>query len=161
MLCLDTGERIGAVFASQWDWLEGSWIQFPAEVRKGGRRDRKYFLSSQTCGLLYRIRQCRADEERVFPWPYHPGYLWDLYRKILVAAGLPSRREDKFHRLRKTHASVLHQAGLDATKALDHQDRRTTDRYLDPRFCTDVRPSRILAAYLATPGTKPKRKNTG
>jgi integrase len=136
---------------------EGSW----SSVRKGGRRDRKYLLSSQTCGLLYKIRQCRADTQAIFPWPYHPGYLWDLYRKILVAAGLPSRREDKFHRLRKTHASVLHQAGLDASKALDHQDRRTTERYLDPRFCTDARPSKILAAYLAVPKATNRKDKAG
>lgn len=150
-LALDTGERIGAVFPARWEWMDGQWIEVPAETRKGGRRDRRYYLSPGTCGLLNRIKQFQADRDRIFPWPYNPNYLWRKFGDILERAKLPHGRQDKFHRLRKTHASVLHAAGIDAQEALDHQHRRTTKRYLDPRFERKVRPSEILKDYLANP----------
>lgn len=156
MLALDTGERIGGMFDAEWSWLEGQWLHIPAEARKGGRRDRKYWLSATTCGLLNRIRQCRADEARIFVWPFHRNYLWRRYEAILAAARLPHGREDKFHRLRKTTASVLHSKGINAQEALDHQHRRTTRRYIDPRFVQCTKPSEILADFLANPTLRQK-----
>lgn len=150
MLALDTGERIGAVVPARWDWIEGQWIEIPAETRKGSRRDRRYWITPQTCGLINRIKQFRADPEQIFPWPYNPNYIWKKYGGILEKAKLPHGRQDKFHRLRKTHASVLHAAGIDATEALDHQHRRTTKRYLDPRFKRDTKASQVVGDFYST-----------
>jgi integrase len=147
MLALDTGERIGAVSPARWDWMDGQWIEVPAETRKGGRRDRRYWITPQTCGLLNRIKQYRADTIKIFPWPYSPGYLWIKYGDILKAARLPHGRQDKFHRLRKTFASVINAAGIDAQEALDHQHSRTTKRYLDPRFKRNNRNSEVVGKF--------------
>lgn len=151
MLALDTAERIGAVRAARWDWLEDRWIQIPAEVRKGGKRDKKYWLSPTTFSLLSMVRKHDAQSELILPWPYCENSIWIEYGKILKAAGLPHGRQDKFHRLRKTTASVLFAAGCNPQEALDHQHRRTTRRYIDPRFTRDIQPSDYLAKFLSEP----------
>lgn len=155
-VALDTGERIGAVQPAEWGWLDGNWLEVPAESRKGGKRDRKYWICDSTVELLGSIRKLKADKKKIFPWPHNPTYLWGKYKKILDLAGLPNGRNDAFHKLRRTHASVLHAAGFDAQEALDHQHRRTTRRYLDPRFERNVKPSEVLAEYLRTPGKREK-----
>ena len=160
MLALDTAERIGAVAPASWHWLEGQWVHVPAEVRKNGRRDRRYFISSTTCGLINRIRQYRADDELIFPWPYSKQYLWQKYDRILQDARLPHGREDKFHRLRKTTASVVHAAGMNAQEALDHQNRRTTRRYIDPRFVQSAKPSDEISKFLSTPTETNRRRRS-
>lgn len=160
MTCLDTGERIGAVRKIRWEWLEGAWLLIPAEARKGGKRDRRYLLSRHTVSVLAAIRKDTAGAE-VFPWPYCDMYIWSKFSQLLEAAGLPKGRRDKFHRLRRTTASVVHQAGMDATEALDHAQRRTTQRYLDPRFSRDDQPSKIIADFLRNPPPPRGKRNTG
>ena len=147
LLCLDTGERIGAVRQARWDWLCGDWLRIPAEARKGGRRDRAYRLSVDTLGHLAEVRT-RSPVD-VFPWPYCPVYLWTLFGDLLKSAGLPSDRRHKFHMLRRTTASVVHAAGMDAQDVLDHQYRRTTQRYLDPRFAPNRQACDALAEFLS------------
>ena len=156
MLALDTGERIGALIECRWDWLEGDWLIIPAEVRKGKHRDRHYLLGSGTILRLHELRK-QANSDRMFLWPYCSMYLWRKFGDILEAAGLPSGRRDKFHRLRRTCASVIHAAGLDATEALDHTHRRTTQAYLDPRFKREDQPSKIIQDWLRNP--QPRRKD--
>lgn len=157
MTCLDTGERIGAVRQLKWAWVENDWVLFPAEVRKGGKRDRRYLISPHTVNVLAAIREHTPSRE-VFPWPYSHGYVWTKFAEILKDAGLPEGRRDKFHRLRRTTASVVHQAGQDATEALDHAQRRTTQRYLDPRFARDDQPAKLLADFLRHPPKDGNRK---
>jgi len=153
-LALDTGERIGALSQVRWDWIQAEWILVPAEARKGSRADRSYRLSSEVVDLLEQVRKCRASGPLVFHWPYCRMYLWTKYKKLLKEAGLPSTRRDAFHKLRRTTASVSYAAGLDPQDVLDHQYRRTTQRYLDPKFQRTQQPCDILAAYLANPGKK-------
>ncbi len=150
-IALDTGERIGAVRSIQWAWLQGEWLMIPAEVRKGKTRDRRYSLSSLTLSAIRRLRPLVGSRKDMFPWPYGETYLWNRYAVVLKAAGLPQTRKHQLHCLRKTFGSVVHAAGMDAQAALDHADRRTTQRYLDPRLSREVKPSDILAAYLANP----------
>lgn len=151
MLALDTAERIGAVRAARWEWLEDRWIQMPAEVRKGGKRDKKYWLSPLTHSLIMQMKKLNADAVLILPWPRCSNSIWIEYGKILKAAGLPNGRQDKFHRLRKTTASVLFAAGCNPQEALDHQHRRTTKRYIDPRFTREIQPSDYLAKFLSEP----------
>lgn len=145
---LDTGERISAIRAARWDWLSGQWLTIKAEARKGKTRDRAYRLSAETAKLLAKMRKQSRDKELIFPWPYNGNYLWNRYKRILTLAGLPADRDRKFHACRKTLASAVYAAGMDAQDALDHSDRRTTQRYLDPRLTRSQHPSEILAAYL-------------
>jgi enoyl-CoA hydratase/carnithine racemase len=51
----------------------------------------------------------------------------------------------------RTKYMVMTGERIDAQTALDHADRRTTQRYLDPRLSRETKPSDILAAYLANP----------
>ena len=52
MVCLDSGERVGALMDARWDWLQHDWLMVPAESRKGGRRDRCYSLQPATLKQL-------------------------------------------------------------------------------------------------------------
>lgn len=153
-LTLDTGERIGAVRKARWEWLQGEWLLVPAECRKGKTRDRRYRLSPSTTQSLSNLMKATGCRREVFPWPYVDNYLWDKYKKILKKAGLPATRKHQLHCLRKTVGSAVYAAGMDPQDALDHSDRRTTQRYLDPRFTRDRQPCDVLAEYLADPGKR-------
>lgn len=150
-LALDTGERIGAIRQAQWSWVQGEWLLVPAETRKGKTRDRRYRLSPETTDALKAIKKINPADKNVFPWPYCASYIWDKYRKVLRRAGLPTGRKYMLHCLRKTVGSAVHAAGLDAQDVLDHADKRTTRRYLDPRFTRVEQPCDILATMLANP----------
>jgi len=156
LLALDTGERIGALRQASWGWFRGEWFNVPAEARKGGRRDRAYRLGSDTIGHMLAIRL--VSPAKPFPWQYCDMYLWNLFGKLLESAGLPATRRDKFHKLRRTTASAVHAAGMDAQEALDHQYRRTTSRYLDPRFTASRQPCDVLAEFLANPTPRIEEK---
>lgn len=148
-LTLDTGERAGAIRQAQWSWLQGGWLCVPAEARKGKTRDRRYRLSAETTALLKEMRKSSTDRENIFPWPYGYTYFWNRYRKILKAAGLPATRKHQLHCLRKTTASAVYAAGLDPQEAMDHADRRTTARYLDPRFSRERQSCDVLAEFIS------------
>lgn len=153
-VCLDTGERIGAVKQATWDMLEHGWLLIPAEHRKGGKRDRRYRLSEDTLQVLEKMRPYCTRE--IFPWPYTATYLWNRYDKILQKAGLPHGPKDKFHRCRKTLGSVAYAAGLDPQEVLDHSSRRVSQAYLDARFTRTTAPSTILRQWLS--GTLPSQQ---
>ena len=132
----DTGERIGAALQTEWPQVDlaGGWITIRAETRKGRLSDKLSRLHPSTVELLERIQFPRRD--RVWPWPYHPLYLYRVYGDILRRAGLPDGRERKFHCVRKscaTHLTAL--AGEAAAQAaLGHSDVRITRQaYIDPR----------------------------
>jgi integrase len=150
-VCLDTGERISAITQAKWSWIERSWLLIPAEARKGRKRDRRYLLSQESMRSISDIRRYSTHSESIFPWPYCPTYLWTKYTKLLKDAGLPHGRKDKFHRFRKTVGSVVYAAGMDAQDVLDHQSRRTTAAYLDPRFSRSQQASDVIANWLRHP----------
>lgn len=156
-ICLDSGERIGALMQSEWSWLDNGSINIRGEVRKGGKRDKWFQLSDETNDLLMKMRNYRQSQF-IFHWPYSHTYIWNRYAKILERAGLPTGRKCGWHRIRKTSASVAYQAGLDPQELLDHTDRRTTQRYLDPRFTRATQASSILADWLRNPPVVHKQK---
>lgn len=153
---LDTGERVGALLACEWGWLEGNELFIRSHARKGNKSDRAYRLSPETVQMLAQLRM-HSTSRVIFDWPYCKTYFWRKYGKLVESAGLPSGRDSKMHRLRKTTASVANAAGLNAQDALDHSDRRTTQRYLDPRFSRSTQPADILQAWLR--GEKPQPAN--
>lgn len=155
-MMLDTGERVGAIREARWTWFERGSLLVPAEFRKGGKRDKYFPLSRETVELLSQMRKISCDKTNVFVWTYSKTYLWNRYKKLVESSGLPSGRQSQTHRLRKTHASVAHAAGLDAQKLLDHSSARTTARYIDARFATEVKPSDVLSAWLSNPPAPPE-----
>lgn len=150
-LALDTGERIRALRSAKWSWLDRTWMKFPAEARKGGKRDRLYLLSGETLESLAKIRRSSSDAQNVFEWPYSETYLWYMWADLIKSAGLNPGRKSGLHRLRKTVASVAYAGGMDAQDVMDHSDRRTTQRYIDPRFVRDVQASQVVANWLRHP----------
>ena len=146
-LCLDTGERIGAVRVAQWDWLNDDWLIVPAESRKGKTRDRAYQLSPHTMELLGELRKA-AIGSTIFYFPREPGYLWRRLAHIQAKAGLPVDRRSKWHRMRRTVATAVHASGGDAQAAMDHSSRKTTDSYIDPRATKTVANSSVVTDYL-------------
>lgn len=148
----DTGERIGAVLLIQWQHvdLRRGYVAVPAANRKGGRKGRTYRLHAETVAMLRRMRT--AAVALVFPWPWSATYLWNRYAKILHAAGLPSDRKSKFHRMRRSVASWFEAAGHNSTEFLGHSSRKVTRAYLDPRIVHATHAADVLFRPTATPG---------
>ncbi len=148
-LLLETGERIGAVEAAEWSWLEGGYLKVPGEHRKGRKSDAMYKLSDGLIALLKTMRELSRQNKIFFRREFRTT-LWSSYGLILRRAGLPHGSKDKFHRFRRTVASVLDSKGHNATKALDHSRAEVTKRsYLDPRFDTSMPTSQIMAEWMS------------
>lgn len=134
----DSGERIGALIQSRWEWVSRddqgrTWLTIPAEARKGQAEDRTYQLSPESVAWLHTIQRPKRD--LIWPWPYAESYLWIAYRRLRRRAGLPTDRNSSFHRMRRSVASHFEAAGGNATVLLGHSDRKVTRQsYLDPRI---------------------------
>lgn len=144
----DTAERLGALRNLKWKNLDQTtgWIQIPAELRKWKSADLAFRLHPETLTALEELRPSanRSAEAVVFPWPYNPKYLWVLYREVLKSANLPSGRQQMFHAIRRTVASHLDRAGVDASRVLGHLDRATTGAYISPTISSPPTPSAML-----------------
>lgn len=156
-VCIDCGERIGAILLVQWSWLEDESLHIPAEARKGNKEDRWFPLSKETLDVLHEIRKY-STSSTMFEWPYCRTYFWMRYRHVVKSAGLPTDRKSSTHRLRKTHASVAYAHGMDVQSLLGHSDRRTTNAYIDPTFERKTKASEVLAAWLRNPPPNDLRK---
>lgn len=132
----ESAERIGAVMACEPHDFAAPYLTVRAEHRKGGKRDRVYRLSPETCDAVARAR----GKRRLFEWPQNRLYLWTKYRDVVARAGLGRGRQLSFHQLRRSAASHYAALGGDAVKLLDHSSPRITNRwYLDKRL-TDREP---------------------
>lgn len=139
----DTGERIGAVLATEWNHLRDNWLVVPAHLRKGRRRGMTYRLHPSTAAHMESMRL--PLRELLFPWPHAQNYIYHKYSRILKQAGLPCDSHSKFHRMRRSVATHLEIHGGDATLQLGHCDRRTTEKsYLDPRMRPTQHPADLL-----------------
>lgn len=144
LLCAyDTGERISAIMSLTFEDFSSSGVIFRAAHRKGNRRDIFRQIGQETVDAINVIR---SEREKVWPWPYHPNYLWRKFSRVLMNAQLPSGRRHKFHKIRRTTASFFQANGGSAQALLDHSSPATTRRYLDPRIvqgfsAPDVLPS--------------------
>lgn len=140
----DSAERITAIMSLLWSDidLEGGFVHFRAETRKGKMADNDARLHPGTVELLRRMPRAEMSDP-VFPWPYAYHTLWCRYRRLLKGAALPCDRAHKFHALRKSAASWFEAAGGNATELLQHTSRQVTRQYLDVRitgkqFAADV-----------------------
>ena len=143
----DTGARISAVMACQWDWLSGPILTIPAEVQKQNA-DQRYTLRGQTLEAIAKLRTWQKHEDGkyrrtgltgpLFAWPYDPsGSPWKVlnrhYREILDAAGLPTEARDLFHKIRRTTATRIadSRGRVAAQSYLGHSSAKVTARYID------------------------------
>jgi integrase len=131
----DTAERISAVTAVERSDIDLRSREITYRVRKGRGRTITKPISRSTARAIRQWLEVCSDNR-----PFAVVGLTSIYYhldRILVDAGIPPEKRNKFHALRKSHASYLHRAGGDATEALDHADGRVTRLYyLDPRVTT-------------------------
>lgn len=132
----ESAERIGAILLCVPGDFVPPVLHVRAEVRKGGKRDRAYRLSVETCSLVSRA----CGTRRLFEWPQNPGYLWLKYKDVVARAGLGHDRKCGFHQLRRSAASHFAAAGGDPVKLLDHSSPRITQRWYLDRRLTDRDP---------------------
>jgi len=131
-LCLATGERTEAMLSLRWNMLAGDVLSVPASVRKGRRKPARYHLPAEVVRVLEELRPFTGKFPTIFHAEWQPLHFYYHYTQLLQAAGLPTGRDFKPQKLRKSFASFLEAAGGDATTALGHVDRRTTkESYLD------------------------------
>lgn len=145
-LIWDTGERISATLALEWDdlaWDTGD-IVSKAENRKGKKTDKAFRLHPDTIVVLRGLREF-VRGPKILEIDFTIFTVWNRYRKLLAEAGLPTDRNHKFHCMRRSVASYFEAAGGDATKLLGHSSRRVTERsYLDPMIVEQRHASEIL-----------------
>ena len=125
----ETGERIGAHLELRWGDidLEGCWITFPAEGRKGHTRDLRRRISPDLAAWLATF--AGTHRSAVWAWPGAETNLWTTFRKLCERQGIMPRG---FHGFRKASATYVALAGGDATAHLDHSDPRLAKKhYLD------------------------------
>jgi integrase len=136
---LETGERISAILNTPRHCWQRPTLVVPAGVRKGGRQERVYELSPEACDLVDAV-SCH-NGPTVFWWAASGTALRKRWKTITRRAGLGDGRDVQFHALRRSTASHLAAAGLDATSYLGHSTDRITRRsYLDPRVVDSRRP---------------------
>lgn len=136
---LETGERINAILNTPRHCWQRPTLTVPATIRKGGRQERIYELSPEACDLVDAVS--RHGGPTVFWWVASDTALRKRWKTITRRAGLGDGRDVQFHALRRSTASHLAAAGLDATTYLGHSTDRITRRsYLDPRVVDSKRP---------------------
>jgi len=132
LVSYDTGIRSGTLWQLQLTdvSLSSRSIRFRAETQKN-RQAQILRIHSQTVAAIHKIWQ--PEREPLFPWAAHPQTRINHYRKILIAAGLPTGRMEMMHKLRRTTATLMHNAGGDATQQLGHSSDAVTRRsYIAP-----------------------------
>jgi integrase len=136
---LETGERINAILQTPRHCWNRPSLTVPAVVRKGRRQGRIYELSPEASDLVDAV--ARHEGPTVFWWLASDTALRKRWKTITRRAGLGDGRDVQFHALRRSTASHLAAAGLDATSYLGHStDRITRKSYLDPRVVDATRP---------------------
>lgn len=154
-MLLDTGERIGAARGVKRTGLQGNYLIFPAEIRKGRKREKMYKLSEETLDKI-RLMWTYSTHDKLFPWDRSETYIYYRYKKILRRAGLDDSARSMMHRLRRTVASAVANQGGDPTAALDHACPKTTKAYLDPRIVDDKSTVDLVRQWLDGEEKKPR-----
>ncbi len=127
----DTGLRIGALLQTSAKNLNVAThrLLVNAENQKQ-KADQDFLLHDDTMAVLAKLP---ANRELLFPWDEARTNLWGRFANILKAAGLPAGRRDKFHKIRRT-AATMAEASMGpgtATRLLGHSGPAVTELYLD------------------------------
>ena len=150
LVALFTGERISALLSIRWEQIdfERGWLSITAEQRKGKKSDKEWPLPVEALEALRRMEAYKTGDV-VFLWPWSSTYIYRHYNKLLICAGLPTDRQSKFHRMRKSTASHFAAKGGNATSLLGHSSARVTKAYLDKRIVKDVAAMELVNMPLA------------
>lgn len=131
----DTGLRITAAMSIPTARLNlaTGWILATHDTQKQ-KADQAFKLHPETLKLL--LLTGPHERETLFPWPFvdRRKTLVRALNGILIRAGLPHGARDKFHKIRRTHATYLADvAGEQAAQySLGHSSASVTRGYLDP-----------------------------
>lgn len=124
--------RLRAVRELRWRdvHLDDNWMLADAFTQKH-YADQVVQLQPSTKAALIAILSPTRD--LVFPFPWRRERIWEDWRAIVAKAGLEIGPKSGFHRLRRTHATILtDRLGIDAAReSLGHSDRAMTRRYVD------------------------------
>lgn len=146
LVAYDTGARSAAIWALEWCDYQPPYLLFRAETSKQ-KSDQLLKISRQTADALYAIHL--SAEQFMFPWPGCRRVKYLRIKAIFKTAGLPCGRRDLLQRIRRTTATLMHNAGGDACQQLGHSsDAITRAHYLDPRDskqAADILPRPTLA----------------
>jgi len=123
-----TGLRPGVPWRLEWRWLSipEKLLYVPAEIQKPFA-DQSFHLHSDVLDALKSI--LKPSRKLVFPWPWHHATKYDWWHKLLKNAGMPTGHRYGFGIWRRTHATLLHANGGDATQALGHSSDAITRQY--------------------------------
>ena len=132
-----TGARLGAVLALRFDDISGNVITLRAETRKGKREP---IVKSVPEWVIKDINAIKKPmRERIFPIEKGVAKFSIIYAKLFELAEVPRPKGKSSHLLRSTHATMVNQAGGDATASLGHAREETTRKsYIDPRHNPDT-----------------------
>lgn len=132
-LCWDTAERAGAIHQLDRGDIDLAGREVLFRNRKGNGRELRRPIRRSTAKALAKL-WATADREKPFAVVKFASIYFHM-NKIMAAAGIPPEKRNKFHALRRSHASYVHAAGGDAREALDHSSEAVTWKwYLDPRI---------------------------
>lgn len=148
LVVYNTGVRISAVMSIRVEDLDlaRGRLLVRAEMQKD-KEDQEFSLLPETIAALQLLKPQRLT--RLFQeWPFdkaratgiHRKYRWSTLTqhlsKLLGAAGLPTTRLDKFHKLRRTFCTqVARKRGKEiAREVMGHSTQQVTNVYIDDRF---------------------------
>lgn len=141
-----TGERITAVCELERKDIDVRSRSVTFRKRKGRGGALVKTLPRMTCWAVKKWLKVAPEQK-----PFSVVAISTLYyhlEQVMIAAEIPVNRRNKFHALRRSHASYLKLAGGDATQSLGHDSERTTrTHYYDPRIVH----RRSAASYLFNP----------
>lgn len=138
----ETGERVTAIIETPAANYQRPHLAVPAMSRKGGRQEKLFTLSAETCEALDAIQGITGGQGKLLPWTRNPTSLWGNMKQLVRRCHLGEGRGFRFHCVRRSTASHLAAAAGPgaATTLLGHSSPRLTTRwYLDPRI-TDTGP---------------------
>lgn len=148
LLVYNTGVRISAIMSihvEDLDLVRGT-VLVRAENQKD-KEDQEFSLMPETIAALQLLKPERLT--RLFQeWPFDKAKATGIHRKhrwstltqhlsiLLAAAGLPTTRRDKFHKIRRTFCTqVARKRGKEiAREVMGHSTQQVTDAYIDPRY---------------------------
>lgn len=132
-----TAARLGAVLDLTFADVTGNVITFRAETRKGRRKPMVKAVPTWVVDDIKAISKPKRD--RLFPVDNGVVVFADIFDRLFTLADVPRPKGKSSHLLRSTHATMVDQAGGDATASLGHTKEETTRRsYLDPRHSPDA-----------------------
>lgn len=140
----DSAERSGTLRKAEWSHLhsteDGDEFHIPAKCTKDGTNH--YFpISTATSKSLREIKY--PERDLIFPW--ETGCWHKRYKQLIVGAGLPYIRwKSGSHRIRRTVANIVRNAGGDASDMLNHTNGAVTKKFYLAALSRENHPNRKL-----------------